>query len=59
VKTECADLAELTEWAVEARCPGDWADATIEDARRACSFARRVYAAVRADLADRAVDESG
>jgi HEPN domain-containing protein len=34
-KTEHPDLAELTEWAVEARYPGDWPEATIEDARRA------------------------
>jgi HEPN domain-containing protein len=33
VKTEHADLAALTEWAVEARYPGDWPDATEADAR--------------------------
>ena len=35
VKTEHADLAMLTEWAVEARYPGDWPDATAADARAA------------------------
>lgn len=30
VKQQQPDLAELTEWAVEARYPGDWPDSTAE-----------------------------
>ncbi len=50
VKRRHADLAELTEWAVEARYPGDWADATAEDATRATAQARGVYESVIADI---------
>jgi HEPN domain-containing protein len=50
VKRQHPDLAELTEWAVEARYPGDWPDATVEDARRAAVQARAVYDCVIADL---------
>ena len=52
VQADLTDLSELTEWAVEARYPGEWPDATAEDARVALSQARRVLAAVAADLAD-------
>jgi HEPN domain-containing protein len=51
VKDQHADLAELTEWAVEARYPGDWPEASPEDARRAAGKARGVYECVRTDLA--------
>jgi HEPN domain-containing protein len=54
-KRECADLAELTEWAVEARYPGDWPDATLDDARRAARQGRQVYESVIADLEKRHV----
>jgi len=50
VKTQHPDLAELTEWAVEARYPGDWPDATVDDARRAAEQARGVRDCVLADL---------
>ena len=50
VKTEHPDLAELTEWAVEARYPGDWPDATLEGAQRAAAQSRAVYECVVADL---------
>lgn len=50
VKVDFPDLAELTEWAVEARYPGDWPDATIEDARRATAQAREVCSSVITDL---------
>lgn len=43
VKTKHADLAALTEWAVEARYPGDWPDATEADARAAVEQARAVW----------------
>ena len=42
VTTAHADLAALTEWAVEARYPGDWPDATEADARAAVEQARAV-----------------
>ncbi len=44
------DLAELTEWAVEARYPGDWPEASPDDARRAVEEARAVYECVMTDL---------
>jgi HEPN domain-containing protein len=50
VKRQQPDLAELTEWAVEARYPGDWPDSTVEDARRAAEQARAVYESVLSDL---------
>ena len=39
VKNEHGDLAELTEWAVETRYPGDWPEPTHTDAIRAGSQA--------------------
>ena len=50
VKTEHADLATLTEWAVEARYPGDWPDATEADARAAVEQARAVWESIQADF---------
>lgn len=50
VKGRHPDLAELTEWAVEARYPGDWPEASVEDARRAVKQARAVYECLMADL---------
>jgi HEPN domain-containing protein len=50
VKTDHPDLAELTEWAVEARYPGDWPDATVETSQRAASQSRAVYDCIVADL---------
>lgn len=44
------DLAELTDWAVEARYPGDWPDATDDDAGRAIQQARGVYQSVLDDI---------
>jgi HEPN domain-containing protein len=41
LKEEHPDLADRTEWAVEARYPGDWPDATEEDARSAVRTATR------------------
>ena len=42
------DLAELTEWAVETRYPGDWPEHTDADATRAVSQARSVHDSVAA-----------
>jgi len=41
------DLAELTEGAVEARCPGDWPEATSSDAARAIAATEQVVGIVR------------
>ena len=42
----CSDLAELTEWAVEARYPGDWPEATQADADLAVRQAATVVGAI-------------
>ena len=44
------DLAELTEWAVETRYPGDWPEHTDADATRAVSQARSVHDSVAAEF---------
>jgi HEPN domain-containing protein len=50
VRTQHPDLAALTQWAVEARYPGDWAEATEIDARLATQQARGVYESIATDL---------
>ena len=44
------DLAELTEWAVETRYPGDWPEHTDEDGTQAVSQARSVHDSVAAEF---------
>lgn len=51
-----ADLAELTEWGVETRYPGDWPEPTDADGRRAESDARAVYESVEREFSRRGVD---
>ncbi len=51
VRTRFPDLAVLTEWAVEARYPGDWAEASESDARFAVRQAQGILEAVLADFA--------
>jgi HEPN domain-containing protein len=51
VTAEHPDLADLTEWAVEARYPGHWPEATEADALAAAQHARAVWTSVTADLA--------
>ena len=51
VRDTHADMAELTEWAVETRYPGDWPEPNDADADRAMSQAR--------DLCDSIVAEFG
>lgn len=51
------DLAELTEWSVEARYPGDRPDATVDEARRAVAQAGAVYGSVVADLSLHGLDQ--
>lgn len=53
VKREQSDLAELTQWAVEAQYPGDWPDADEADSQRAVRQARGVFDAICRDLHDR------
>jgi hypothetical protein len=47
---EHADLAELSEWSVEARYPGDWPEATGGDAQTAVATARLIVCAVEGEL---------
>jgi len=35
LRTKHADFADLTEWAIESRYPGDWPEATADDAKSA------------------------
>lgn len=49
------DLSELTEWAVESRWPGEWAEQTAEDARRAGADARLAFSLVDAGFRRRGV----
>lgn len=44
------DLAELTEWSVEMRYPGEWPEATRADGIRAESQARAVHGFVSAEF---------
>ena len=50
VKDTHGDLAKLTQWAVEARYPGDWPEPTRTDALRAESEARSVYDSITAEF---------
>ncbi len=43
-------LKDLTDWAVEARYPSDFPDATVEDARLALRLAEALIDTVAADL---------
>ena len=40
---EAPSLASLTAWAVEARYPGDWPEATREDATESIALAKNTY----------------
>ena len=53
VRTTHADLAELTEWAVETRYPGDWPEPADADAARAESEARAIYNSIVAEFTRR------
>ena len=55
VRTTHADLAELTEWAVETRYPGDWNQPTDADAARAESEARSIHDSITAEFRCRGV----
>ena len=49
-KDACPDLASLTEWAVEARYPGDWLEATDAEAATAVGQARVVWESISTEL---------
>lgn len=49
-KHEHPDMAELSGWAVEARYPEEWADATADDARGAVVQADAIVTSVHSDL---------
>ena len=53
IKTEYPDLASLSEWAVEARYPGDWPEALERDALAATKQARGILSSIEADLSIR------
>lgn len=55
-KTIDADLARLSEYAVDTRYPGNWPDLSLDDARAAVEDARRIVEAMQADL-DARLDE--
>ena len=59
VRTTHTDLAELTQWAVETRYPGDWPEATELDAIRSEAEARAVHNSVEMEFRRRGVDPSG
>lgn len=46
------ELAWLSGWNIRGRYPGDWEEATEDDARRAIEVARKIVEAARSDLAD-------
>src|SRR3990172_517118 len=46
VKHEQLDLATLTEWAMEARYPGDWPEANEADAQRTVEQARAIWRSI-------------
>lgn len=50
LKRNPADYAGLSEWAVESRYPGEWQEATEDDAKEAVRLAREVWEAINSDL---------
>jgi HEPN domain-containing protein len=50
VRADHPNLADLTVWAIEARYPGGWPEATPEDAAAAWHQARAVWESACADL---------
>ena len=53
LKKDQPDLADLTEWSIESRYPGDWPEAVEKDARLAIERARAVWTSVDNDLTRR------
>jgi HEPN domain-containing protein len=50
IKSVYPDLADLTEWAVEARYPSDWPEAALPEAREAVEKARGMLNAAADEL---------
>ncbi|MBM3270430.1 MAG: HEPN domain-containing protein [Candidatus Sericytochromatia bacterium] len=50
IAEKLAEVAELTPWAVEARYPGDWPDATDRDAMEAVAKAKLILEGILADF---------
>ena len=46
-------LAELTEWAIESRYPGDWPEPADDDAERSLALARSLYDSIAAEIMTR------
>jgi len=55
VKNEQPDLARLTEWAVEARYPGDWREPTMEEARAAYDQAKAILESISIEFLRRGI----
>jgi hypothetical protein len=51
VREKFPDLAILTEWAVEARYPGNWQEANLTDAQFAVKQAGEIFDTVLSDFA--------
>jgi HEPN domain-containing protein len=50
VRQRFTDLAELTEWALESRYPGEWQEANEFDAQLAFKQAREILESIQMDL---------
>ncbi|HYU21158.1 MAG TPA: HEPN domain-containing protein [Chloroflexota bacterium] len=59
LKQQHPDLSELSQWAVEARYPGNWRDAAEADAHNAAAQARTVVESVLRDLEQHGFDAQG
>lgn len=58
-KTEYPELSSLTFWAVEGRYPGDWPEATEEQAREALAISENVVGRLLQELAQQGFREHG
>ena len=50
VKEQFSDLAEMTEWAVESRYPGNWPEAIESDAEKALEQAKQIWNVIGEDI---------
>jgi len=50
VKERFSDLAEMTEWAVESRYPGNWPEAIESDAENALEQAKQIWNVIGEDI---------
>ena len=55
IRTVHADLAELTEWGVESRYPGEWPEPTGTDAAQAAAEAHLICDSIESDFSRRGV----